>query len=119
MKRVDFEQTTLFYFLKEHYYEFGGLTPMMDQIPDIDFDFLKPTLSQKNFFDHFQSGNQHRMNLSKVVRKPFQNQKVPYKEALVTERPVFSIIWCFAQISLKNLIEIVYGSVVLMLLFGF
>jgi len=40
MNRVDFEQTTLFYFLKEHYYELGGLTPMMDQIPDIDFDFL-------------------------------------------------------------------------------
>ena len=40
MKRVDFEQTTLFYFLKEHYYELGGLTPMMDQIPNIDFDFL-------------------------------------------------------------------------------
>ena len=59
------------------------------------------------------------MNLSKVVRKPFQNQKVPYKEALVTERPVFSIIWCFSQISLQNPIEIVYGSVVLMLLFGF
>ena len=40
MNRVDFEQTTLFYFLKEHYYELGGLSPMMDQIPDIDFDFL-------------------------------------------------------------------------------
>ena len=86
---------------------------------DIDFDFLKPTLSPKIFFDHFQSGNQHRMNLSKVGRKPFQNQKVPYKEALVTERQVFSIIWCFAQISLQHPIEIVYGNVVFMLFFGF
>ena len=87
---------------------------------DIDFDFLKPTLSPKKFFDRFQSGNQHRMNLSKVGGKPFIGpQKVPYKEALVTKGPVFSIIWVFAKISMQNPIEIVYCSVGLMLVVWF
>ena len=76
------------------------------------FDFFETNFVQKNFFEHFQSGKQHSPKTSFLKGKPFIGpQKVPYKEALVTKGPVFSIIWGFAKISLQNPIEIVYCSV--------
>ena len=78
------------------------------------FGFFETNFVPKCFFGHFVLGDTGRPKHLCRGGVTFQ-----YKEALVRERPVFSIIWCFAQISLKNPIEIVYGSVVLMLLFGF
>ena len=84
------------------------------------FDFFETNFVQKNFFEHFQSGKQHSPKTSFLKGKPFIGpQKVPYKEALVTKGPVFSIIWVFAKISMQNPIEIVYCSVGLMLVVWF
>ena len=82
--------------------------------------FWNQLCSKKIFLNTFSQENNTQPKHLKWGGKPFIGpQKVPYKEALVTKGPVFSIIWVFAKISMQNPIEIVYCSVGLMLVVWF